>query len=158
MDIQLLTLPTYLDFVACFVCSLSHILKSMSSIKTKQLLIYNSMFCLFTGIEDLKQILYSVASSIPDPANIQHPYLGRQVPGSYITMETQIYEKLHAMKSLNQPPFITEEEFQEIIEENPKNDIDIIEERMLCELATNCFEFAIKKAKSFCNDHSLFKI
>ncbi|KAL5004043.1 hypothetical protein ScPMuIL_017499 [Solemya velum] len=82
------------------------------------------------GIENLKQILYKVASTMPNPTNIQQSYLGRHVPGSYITMEIKVSEKLQSIKKSNRPPFITEEEFHEIIEEIPENDIDVIEERI----------------------------
>ncbi|XP_060064083.1 leucine-rich repeat serine/threonine-protein kinase 1-like [Ylistrum balloti] len=77
------------------------------------------------GIPLLKQKLFEIVSNMYDPVKGSSigKLLNRKVPLSYLSVEKAIEQKLALKLSQGDPPFMEEEEFQELIRSIPNNDI-----------------------------------
>lgn len=76
----------------------------------------------------MKEKLYDLANRMPDPDNRPHTLLGRNVPKSYLLLEAAIQEKLKTMEAEQRQPFIQFQDFVDIINKIPNNDIETHEE------------------------------
>lgn len=72
--------------------------------------------------------MYDLATKLPDPNNRPHTFIGRSIPKSYISLEIAIQETLKAKKVEKKQPFLDQQEFTEIINRIPNNDIDSADE------------------------------
>ncbi|KAK3595142.1 hypothetical protein CHS0354_028574 [Potamilus streckersoni] len=84
------------------------------------------------GITELKEAIYDIASSLPNPGLKCMSYLGRNIPKSYFITESLIVEEKRRRRENKLAPFLTQEEFNEIISKIPEgqNDIESPEEHM----------------------------
>ncbi|XP_052100513.1 leucine-rich repeat serine/threonine-protein kinase 1-like isoform X2 [Mytilus californianus] len=80
------------------------------------------------GISELKEKLYDLATRVPDPNNRPNKLLGRSIPKSYLYLETAMQEVLKTKLNEHRQPFLEHEEFLEIINKVPNNDLDSAEE------------------------------
>lgn len=78
------------------------------------------------GIPQLKQRLFEIASNMYDPSKGPENgrLVNRKVPQSYIAVEKALGHKLEAKVKGKDPPFVEEEEFQQLIKSTPNNDIN----------------------------------
>lgn len=91
----------------------------------------NRTFLIFVsppGISELKEKLYDLATRVPDPNNRPNKLLGRSIPKSYLHLETAMQESLKNKLDEKRQPFLEHDEFLEIINKVPNNDLDSAEE------------------------------
>ena len=85
-------------------------------------------FSLCLGIQELKEKLYDLATKLPDPNNRTNRFIGRSIPKSYISLEASIKNTLKDKTEQKKQPFLDHEEFTEMINRIPNNDIDSADE------------------------------
>ncbi|KAL3867461.1 hypothetical protein ACJMK2_044663 [Sinanodonta woodiana] len=99
---------------------------------TEELTIHGVSCSTGEGIIELKEAIYDIAISLPNPSLKCMSYLGRNIPKSYFITESLIAEEKRRRKENKLTPFLTQEEFNDIIANVPEgqNDIDSPEEHM----------------------------
>ncbi|XP_070542862.1 leucine-rich repeat serine/threonine-protein kinase 1-like [Ptychodera flava] len=91
---------------------------------------FNTVSCTTgVGIMELKKEIYNRVLKIPNRHSAER-LIGRKVPRSYLLLQEEVVAEVKR-RSADDPPVLTEEEFDELAKRIPDNDIDTAEDLQL---------------------------
>ncbi|XP_071114811.1 leucine-rich repeat serine/threonine-protein kinase 1-like [Haliotis cracherodii] len=75
------------------------------------------------GIDELKKIIYETGIKMAHAQHSHQCLIGMKIPQSYRLLVDLVGKKRKEMEKMKQPPYLTEEGFQSLVDELPYNDI-----------------------------------